>query len=73
MCSNIYYQTFWIFYFLYAFGFLLTQNKSNKVWSKQKQNNAYKEMHDAQMHDNEASNAWMVLQRLKELNQGPKE
>ena len=30
-------------------------------------------MHDAQMHDNEASNAWMVLQRLKELNQGPKE
>ena len=30
-------------------------------------------MHDAQMHDNEASNAWRVLQRLKELDQGPKE
>ena len=31
-------------------------------------NNAYKEMHDAQMHDNETSNAWKVLQRSKELN-----
>ena len=30
-------------------------------------------MHDAQMHDNEASNAWKVLQRSKELDQGPKE
>ena len=30
-------------------------------------------MHDAQMHDNEVSNAWRVLQRSKELNQGPKE
>ena len=29
-------------------------------------------MHDAQMHDNEASNAWRVLQRLKELDQQPK-
>ena len=29
-------------------------------------------MHDAQMHDNEASNAWRVLQRSKELDQGPK-
>ena len=37
------------------------------------QNSAYKEMHDAQMHDNEASNAWRVLQRSKELDQGPKE
>ena len=35
-------------------------------------NNAYKEMHDAQMQDNKASNAWKVLQRLKELDQGPK-
>ena len=35
-------------------------------------NYAYKEMQDAQMHDNEASNAWRVLQRLKELDQGPK-
>ena len=30
-------------------------------------------MHDAQMRDNEASNAWKVLQRSKELDQGPKE
>ena len=30
-------------------------------------------MHNAQMHDNEASNAWRVLQKLKELDQGPKE
>ena len=30
-------------------------------------------MHDAQMHDNETSNAWRVLQRLKELDQGPEE
>ena len=32
-------------------------------------NNAYKKMHDAQMHDNEASNAWRVLQRSKKLDQ----
>ena len=31
--------------------------------------NAYKEMHDAQMHDNKAFNARRVLQRLKELDQ----
>ena len=30
-------------------------------------------MQDAQMHDNEASNAWRVLQRSKELDQGLKE
>ena len=30
-------------------------------------------MHDAQMHDNEAFNAWRVLQRSKELDQGSKE
>ena len=30
-------------------------------------------MHDAQMHDNKASNAWRVLQRSKELDQWPKE
>ena len=57
MCSNIYDQTFSIFHFSCGFGFLHTQNKDIKVKSKQKQNNAYKEMHDAQMHDNEASNA----------------
>ena len=30
-------------------------------------------MHDAQMWDNKASNVWKVLQRSKELDQGPKE
>ena len=30
-------------------------------------------MHDAKMLDNESSNAWRVLQRSKELNQGSKE
>ena len=30
-------------------------------------------MYDAQMHDNEASNARNVLQRSKELDQGPRE
>ena len=30
-------------------------------------------MHDAQMHNNEASNACRVLQRLKELDQEPNE
>ena len=29
-------------------------------------------MHDAQMHDNETFNAWRVLQRSKEFDQGPK-
>ena len=56
-CSNIYDKIFEFFYFLCGFGFLHIQNKDIKVRSKQKQNNAYKEMHDAQMHDNEASNA----------------
>ena len=35
------------------------QNKKKKT----KQNNAYKEMHDVHMYDNEASNTWRVLQR----------
>ena len=61
------------FSLLCGFGFLHTQNKDIKVKSKQKPNNAYKEMHDAQMHDNETFNAWRVLQRSKELNQGPNE
>ena len=30
-------------------------------------------MHDVQMHDNEASNAWKVLQRFKEFDQGSRE
>ena len=42
---------FWIFY--------THKNKSINVRSnaKRKKNNAYKEMHDAQIHNNEASNA----------------
>ena len=57
------------------FGFLYTQKQKHKSMIKRKnnKNNAYKEMHDAQKHDNEASNAWGVLQRSKELDQGPKE
>ena len=75
MCSNIYDQTFWIFHFLCSFGFLHTQNKDIKVRSNAQttKNNVYKKMHDAQMHDNEVYNAWRVLQRSKELDQGPKE
>ena len=41
------------------------QKHKSKFKSKNNQNNVYKEMHDAQMHDNEASNAWRVLQRSK--------
>ena len=37
----------------------LKQNKEQKkkIKCENNQNNAYKEIHDAQMHDNEASNA----------------
>ena len=52
-------QTFWIFYFLCVFRFVHTQKRKHKskIKCKNNQNNVYKEMHDAQMHDNEASNA----------------
>ena len=55
--------------------FLHTQKQKHKskIKCKNNQNNAYKEMHDTQMHDNEASNACRVLQRLKELDQEPNE
>ena len=33
------------------------QKHKSKFKRKNNQNNVYKEMHDAQMHDNEASNA----------------
>ena len=36
---------------------IFTHTKKDKIKCKNNQNNAYKEMHDAQMHDNEASNA----------------
>ena len=76
ICSNIYDQTFWIFEFLCVFGFLHTQKQRHKSKIKNKnknKSNAYKEMHNAKIHDNKASNAWKVLQRSKELDQGPKE
>ena len=74
MCSNIYDQTFWIFHFLCVFGFFThTKQKYKSKINYENKNNVYKEMHDAQMHDNEAFNAWRVLQKLEELDQGPKE
>ena len=53
------------------------QKYKSKIKYKNNKSNAYKEMHDAQMHDtqmhdNKASNVWRILQRLKELDQGPK-
>ena len=57
-CAQTYtIKLFEFFTFYVVLDFLHTQNKDIKVRSKQKQNNAYKEMQDAQMHDNEASNA----------------
>ena len=55
---------FWIF----------TQKKQRHISkiNNTNKNNEYKEMHNAQMHDNDASNALRVLQRLKEIDQGPK-
>ena len=50
-------SNFWIFHFLCGFGFFThTKLKHKSKIKNKKQNNAYKEMHDAQMHDNEASN-----------------
>ena len=63
---------FEIFYFLWVFGFL-THTKQKQQSKINNEKNAYKEMHDAQMHDNEASNPWRVLQRSNELDQGLKE
>ena len=40
---------------------------------KKNKNNAYKEMHDAQIYEDKTSNAWRIQQRSKELDQGPKE
>ena len=64
MCSSKLDQTFWIFHF-YAFLDFYTQKKKKKLHESKikNKNNAYKEMHDAQMHDNEISNARKVLQR----------
>ena len=56
MCLSIHDQTlFFGFFTFYVFwDFLNTQNKFMKV---KKKKNTYKEMHDAQMHDNETFNA----------------
>ena len=58
--------------FLWFWIFTDTKQRHKSKIKNKKQNNAYKDMHDAQMHDNEASNAWRVLQRSKELDQEPK-
>ena len=71
MCSNIYNQTFWIFHFLYGFGFF-TRTKlkyKSKIKNKSMHTNKCK-MH--KMYEDMTFNAWKVLQRLKELDQGPK-
>ena len=48
-----------VFFTFYVFLDFYTQkqNHKSKIKCKNNQKNAYKEMHDAQMHDNEASNA----------------
>ena len=67
MIKHFKFVTFYVF-----LDFYTHKNKSIKVRSNAK---IIKTMHmqDAQMHDNEASNAWRVQQRSKELDQGPKE
>ena len=47
---------FFTFYVVLDFYSHKTKKKK-KIKCKNNQNNAYKEMHDAKMHDNEASNA----------------
>ena len=51
-------KLFEFFTFDVFLDFLHTQKQKhkNKIKCKNNQNNAYKEMHDAQMHDNEVSN-----------------
>ena len=52
-------KLFEFFTFNVFLDFLHTQKQKykSKIKCKSKKNNAYKEMHDAQMHDNEAYNA----------------
>ena len=59
-CAQTYtIKLFEFFTFYVFFGFLYTQKQKHKskINCKNNQNNAYKEMHDAQIHDNKASNA----------------
>ena len=72
MCSNIYDQTFWIFHFLSGFGFFSRTKLKHK--SKIKKNPMHINKCKMQkMHEDMTFNAWRVLQRSKELDQGPKE
>ena len=43
--------------FMWFWIFTHTKQRHKSKIKNKKQSNAYKEMHDAQMHDNEASNA----------------
>ena len=63
--------TFYVVLDFYSHKIKTKQKK--KIKCKNNQNNAYKEVRDAQIHDNEAFNTWRVLQRSKELDQGSKE
>ena len=65
-------MNFSLFMCFWIFTHTKQKHKSNKIKNKNK-NNAYKKMQDAQMHEDIASNACRVLQRLKKLDQEPKE
>ena len=56
MCSNIYDQTFWIFHFLYGFGFFTHTNQKYKSKIKNKTRHTNKcKMH--KMHEDMTLNA----------------
>ena len=59
ICAQTYTIKFFEFFtFLWFWIFThIKLKQKNKIKCKNNQNNAYKEVHDAQMHDNEASNA----------------
>ena len=74
MCSNIYNQTFSNFHFLCGFGFFIhTKKKNNKVRSETKTKKMHIERCKMHKMQDMTFNAWRVLQRSKELDQGPKE
>ena len=72
ICAQTYTIKLFEFFTFYVVLDFYSHKTNATKWDK-KQNNAYKEMHDAKMLDNESSNAWRVLQRSKELDQGSKE
>ena len=60
ICAQTYTIKFFEFFTFYVFLDFYTHKKQkhkSKIKFKNNQNNAYKEMHDAQMHDKETSNA----------------